>query len=175
MKQTTDVHPGTVLPAGGNAMTVQRCGPSVIGSNRSASVPRRARRIKGWVLAMLENRQAPIFCAWLRSRRARKRAAPLTRLARRGLGMGSGRRASRHFDARSPRGVEQRAGICWQPLHDRSARCARSMSSSTPVGPGFARHSPCLSRTRHRTAPGPARRRGPATTVAVSGECRPDR
>jgi hypothetical protein len=60
---------------------------------------------------MLENRQAPIFCAWLRSRRASKRAAPLTRLARRGLVMLSGRKASRLFDARSPRGVERKAGI----------------------------------------------------------------
>jgi hypothetical protein len=66
------------------------------------------RHVKGPVLAMLENRQAPIFCAWLRSRRARKSAAPLTRLALRGLRMASGRGTSRHIDAtRSPRGVEQ--------------------------------------------------------------------
>jgi hypothetical protein len=66
------------------------------------------RRVKGPVLAMLENRQTPIFCAWLRSRRARKRAAPLTRLVLRGQRMGSGRGTSRQIDAaRSPRGVEQ--------------------------------------------------------------------
>ena len=66
------------------------------------------RHVKGLVLAMLENRQAPIFCAWLRSRRARKRAAPLTRLALRGLRMVSGRGTSQHIDAtRSPHGVEQ--------------------------------------------------------------------
>jgi hypothetical protein len=77
------------------------------------------RRVKGWVLAMLENRQTPIFCAWLRSRRARKRAAPLTRPSLRGLKMGSGRGTFRHIDAtRSPRGVEQgttNAGRCLGP------------------------------------------------------------
>jgi len=75
------------------------------------AVPRRARRVKGQVLAMLENRPAPISCAWLRSRRASKRAAPLTRLARHALQVPSGRRASRQCDARSPRGVEQRAEV----------------------------------------------------------------
>jgi hypothetical protein len=76
-----------------------------------AAVPRRAKRVKVWVLAMLKNRPAPIFCAWLRSRRAKGGAAPLTRLARRGLWMVSGRGTSRHIDARSPRGVEQGTGI----------------------------------------------------------------
>jgi hypothetical protein len=76
------------------------------------------RHVKGPVLAMLENRQAPIFCAWLRSRRARKRAAPLTRLALRGVRTVSGRGTFRHIDAtRSPRGVEQGTDVgCRKPV-----------------------------------------------------------
>ena len=49
-----------------------RTAPSAVHSRRVLG------RVKGLVLAMLENRQAPIFCAWLRSRRASKRASPLT-------------------------------------------------------------------------------------------------
>jgi len=51
------------------------CGPPGVQSRRVLG------RVKGQVLAMLENRPAPIFCAWLRSRRARRCAAPLTRPA----------------------------------------------------------------------------------------------
>ena len=43
--------------------------------------------------------RATRVCAWLRSRRATQRAAPLTRLARRDLEVVSGRGTSRHFDA----------------------------------------------------------------------------
>jgi hypothetical protein len=57
-------------------------------------------------------------CAWLRSRRASKSAALLTRLALRGLGMVSGRGASRHIDARSPRGVERGAWFRKQVLQN---------------------------------------------------------
>jgi len=71
------------------------------------------RRVKRQVLAMLAS---PVkdgrTCAWLRSRRARKCAALLTRLARRGRQDVSGRGAPRHIDARSPRGVEQ-GGMDW--------------------------------------------------------------
>src|SRR5271166_386819 len=70
------------------------------------------RRVKRQVLAMLAS---PVkdarTCAWLRSRRARKCAALLTRLARRGRQDVSGRGTPRHTDARSPRGVEQGAWI----------------------------------------------------------------
>ena len=117
-------------------------------------VPRRARRVKGWVLAMLENRPAPIFCAWLRSRRARKRAAPLTRLARRGLQVASGRRASRHVDARSPRGVEQRAGVWLQPRHTSTGLLnqASVAGSAQPDSP----HEPSrLAATGRAAPPGP--------------------
>ena len=51
-------------------------------------------------------------CAWLRSRRASKSAALLTRPARRALQNLSGRRASRQIDAKTPAaGVEQRAWL----------------------------------------------------------------
>jgi hypothetical protein len=101
------------------------------------------RRVKRPVLAMLENQQAPIFCAWLRSRRARKRAAPLTRLVLRGLKMGSGRGTSRHIDAtRSPRGVEQGTGVGWLlagraampslgPLHSKGGSVLKSAEGLT--------------------------------------------
>jgi hypothetical protein len=73
------------------------------------------RRVKGPVLAMLENRLSPIFCAWLSSRRARKRAAPLTRLLLRGLRMVSGRGTSRHIDATLAAWRRTRDG-CWTLL-----------------------------------------------------------
>lgn len=100
------------------------------------------RRVKGPVLAMLENQQAPIFCAWLRSRRARKRTAPLTRLVLRGLRMGSGRGTSRHIDAtRSLRGVEQGTAVLparaamhsLGPLHSKGGsvlKCAEGLTNA---------------------------------------------
>jgi len=64
------------------------------------------------------------FCAWLRSRRARKGAALLTRLALRGLQGVSGRGASRHIDAKASNkglGFQEEsslrlasARVCWR-------------------------------------------------------------
>ena len=54
------------------------------------------------------------FCAWLRSRRARKGAALLTRLALRGLQGVSGRGASRHIDAKASNkglGVQEASAV----------------------------------------------------------------
>src|SRR5208283_1730164 len=119
------------------AIEAQRVDPRTL---RDATV---LRRVKGPVLAMLENQQAPLFCAWLRSRRARKRAAPLTRLVLRGLRIGSGRGTSRHIDAtRSPRGVEQGTdvGRCflarprctpWGPLHSKGGSVLNSAEGLT--------------------------------------------
>jgi hypothetical protein len=61
--------------AGGNGGKPVHVDPPAVNSRRVLA------RVKGLVLAMLENRPAPIFCAWLRSRRASKGAAPLTRSA----------------------------------------------------------------------------------------------
>jgi hypothetical protein len=119
------------------AIEVQSVDPR---ATRDATV---LRRVKGSVLAMLENRQTPVFCAWLRSRRASKRAAPLTRLVLRGLKMGSGRGTSRYINAtRSPRGVEQgtNAGRCLPagaamhslgPLHSKGGSVLKSAEGLT--------------------------------------------
>ena len=80
---------------------------------------------------MLENRRAPIFCAWLRSRRASKSAALLTRLVLRGLGVVSGRGASRHIDARSLRGVERGAWFRKPPFRTERSSGRRKVTNAS--------------------------------------------
>ena len=104
------------------AMNARRSLPSMAVIHYGATALRRVNR---WVLTMLENRPAPIFCAWLRSRRASKSAALLTRLAPRGVQVVSGRGASRHIDARSPRGVERGAWFGKPPFRTKRSSSRR--------------------------------------------------
>jgi len=69
-------------------------------------------RIKRWLLAMLENRQAEVSADFLRVAPVPPLigAARLTRSPPRALRNPSGRRAPRQYDAKTPpAGVEQRA------------------------------------------------------------------
>ena len=123
---------------------------------------------------MLANRQAPVSCAWLRSRRARKSAALLPRLARRAVRKVSGRGASRQ-DRRlrrlrraSNKGLWSSGVVDMRVSPHVHIRCRRSPSSRLvlangadscsdylPMGQGLCSHylplcSPSSGRARQR-------------------------